>query len=520
MKLITVDVKKETFDVAAVEGSSNSIQIHFKNTPDEWRDDSVGVFVLFAKGDKSQMFPINKETMTTDVLNNMLSVNTGFKVTVFAMNSDTENPYKYVIPPIWVEVRQGYECDVSSAPDRDNMDAICTLIQVLMSYDEAEAERKANEEEREKKIADFDAEFKEYKNTIHNGEEVYDADSSLSQSGKAVAQAVASIVNSAPETLNTLEELATALGNDPNFATTIMTLLGGKVDTGIFNRIIEELQEDILIHKSNQLNPHFVTKEQIGLGNVDNTSDKDKPISDAVKEELGNKVDKVDGKVLSTNDFTNEDKQKLTDTRSDMDTMIGEITIAQEKIDNKVDKVEAFGLTLMEPTIDEEDSGYSWDKVYFENKPYIPGEDVTRSVEVYSVDGADKKFVEKVDGKGLSSIDFNIEWAEKVDNAYWGYEYIAKPPLTEISSTLATDYEYILGEVESLSLTFPTVANDGDVIYLTFYSGATPTTLAIDTTNTSDIEVVPEANTGYEIFGKFNGSIWIVNYSEYTVSEG
>ena len=265
MKLITVDVKKETFDVAAVEGSSNSIQIHFKNTPDEWRDDSVGVFVLFAKGDKSQMFPINKETMTTDVLNNMLSVNTGFKVTVFAMNSDTENPYKYVIPPIWVEVRQGYECDVSSAPDRDNMDAICTLIQVLMSYDEAEAERKANEEEREKKIADFDAEFKEYKNTIHNGEEVYDADSSLSQSGKAVAQAVASIVNSAPETLNTLEELAKALGNDPNFATTIMTLLGGKVDTGIFNRIIEELQEDILIHKSNQLNPHFVTKEQIGL---------------------------------------------------------------------------------------------------------------------------------------------------------------------------------------------------------------------------------------------------------------
>ena len=63
------------------------------------------------------------------------------------------------------------------------------------------------------------------------------------------------------------------------------------------------------------------------------------------------------------------------------------------------------------------------------------------------------------------------------------------------------------------------IAKDGDVIYLTFYSGATPTTLTIDTTNTSDIEVVPEANTGYEIFGKYNGSVWIVNYSEYTVSE-
>ena len=94
-----------------------------------------------------------------------------------------------------------------------------------------------------------------------------------------------------------------------------------------------------------------------------------------------------------------------------------------------------------------------------------------------------------------------------------------KPPLTEIPSTLLANYEYNFGEVTELSLTFPTVAADGNVIYLTFYSGATPTTLAIDTTNTSDIEIIPEANTGYEIFGKFNGSIWIVNYSEYTVSE-
>ena len=51
-------------------------------------------------------------------------------------------------------------------------------------------------------------------------------------------------------------------------------------------------------------------------------------------------------------------------------------------------------------------------------------------------------------------------------------------------------------------------------------TGETATALTIDTTNTCDIELIPEINTGYEIFGKFNGSIWIVNYSEYTVSEG
>lgn len=41
---------------------------------------------------------------------------------------------------------------------------------------------------------------------------------------------VAGIVNSAPETLDTLNELAQALGNDANFATTVSTQIGKKVD--------------------------------------------------------------------------------------------------------------------------------------------------------------------------------------------------------------------------------------------------------------------------------------------------
>ena len=47
---------------------------------------------------------------------------------------------------------------------------------------------------------------------------------------KYVDGKVAGIVNSAPETLDTLQELATALGNDPNFATTISTQIGKKVN--------------------------------------------------------------------------------------------------------------------------------------------------------------------------------------------------------------------------------------------------------------------------------------------------
>lgn len=62
-------------------------------------------------------------------------------------------------------------------------------------------------------------------------------------------EAVASLVNSAPETLNTLQELSSALGNDPNFATSIADQLGRKADTDYVNAEIEK--------KANLNNPRF-----------------------------------------------------------------------------------------------------------------------------------------------------------------------------------------------------------------------------------------------------------------------
>ena len=55
------------------------------------------------------------------------------------------------------------------------------------------------------------------------------------QTEAQVSAKVSALVNSAPETLDTLKELADALGNDPNFATTISTELGKKLDTSTYN---------------------------------------------------------------------------------------------------------------------------------------------------------------------------------------------------------------------------------------------------------------------------------------------
>lgn len=84
-----------------------------------------------------------------------------------------------------------------------------------------------------------------------------------------IAAAIAALVASSPSTLDTLNELAAALGNDPNFATTISTSIGTKVPQ---SRTVNghALTSDVT-----------VTKGDVGLGNVDNTADSAKPVSTA-----------------------------------------------------------------------------------------------------------------------------------------------------------------------------------------------------------------------------------------------
>lgn len=54
-----------------------------------------------------------------------------------------------------------------------------------------------------------------------------------------------------------------------------------------------------------------LTKSDVGLGQVDNTSDANKPVSTATQTALGNKVDQVAGKGLSTEDYTTAEQTKL-----------------------------------------------------------------------------------------------------------------------------------------------------------------------------------------------------------------
>ena len=66
-----------------------------------------------------------------------------------------------------------------------------------------------------------------------------------------VTQVQASIVDSAPETLDTLNELAAALGDDPNFATTITNKIAGKQDKLVSGTNIKTINGQSLLGSGN-----------------------------------------------------------------------------------------------------------------------------------------------------------------------------------------------------------------------------------------------------------------------------
>lgn len=104
-----------------------------------------------------------------------------------------------------------------------------------------------------------------------------------------VTQKISELVNSAPGTLDTLNEIAAALNNDANFATTIITQLGTKVDKV----------------KGKQLSTEDFTAAL-------------KTSLESLPREVSGKVDKVAGKQLSTNDYSAEEKSTVAQLKADV----------------------------------------------------------------------------------------------------------------------------------------------------------------------------------------------------------
>lgn len=112
----------------------------------------------------------------------------------------------------------------------------------------------------------------------------------------------------------------------------------------VADRASTDVLADLEKHIADTENPHKVTAAQVGLGNVDNTSDIDKPVSTAQQEALDTKVDKefktgstTEYKVLSDVNFTVEKDEKLASLENYDDTEV-KAAIEQNKTDIATNK--------------------------------------------------------------------------------------------------------------------------------------------------------------------------------------
>lgn len=97
---------------------------------------------------------------------------------------------------------------------------------------------------------------------------------------------------------NTLTITSATISQAGLMSSSDKTKLDGLKDQAGITSDIDAVQSNLETHINNKSNPHEVTKAQVGLSEVDNTSDANKPISNATQTALNGKFSATDGNAL------------------------------------------------------------------------------------------------------------------------------------------------------------------------------------------------------------------------------
>ena len=122
-------------------------------------------------------------------------------------------------------------------------------------------------------------EITDYYNVEHQNENMDILDEKIKEIDDSASSAKTSVDNHVMDTLNPhlVTKSQVGLGNVDNTAD------ANKPVSNAQREAINEVQTNLNAHTARQDNPHMITKVQVGLGNVDNTSDVDKPVSTATR---------------------------------------------------------------------------------------------------------------------------------------------------------------------------------------------------------------------------------------------
>lgn len=179
-----------------------------------------------------------------------------------------------------------------------------------------------------------------------------------------VGTAISNLVDGAPGVLDTLNEIAAAINDDPAFFNNVATNLAShEADTtnihGIANtaKLITDDGIQTLTNKTivspNITTPTGIVKADVGLGNVDNTSDINKPLSTATVEALALKANLADITELSQDAVNNAIVAGVALTKTYDDTL-NSITV---DLDNTAVTAGSYGSQTKIPTFTVDQQG-------------------------------------------------------------------------------------------------------------------------------------------------------------------
>lgn len=180
----------------------------------------------------------------------------------------------------------------------------------------------------------------------------------------------------------------------------------------------------------------LLDKYDVGLGLVDNTADADKPVSTAVAAALTNKVDKAAGKVLSDENYTTADKDKVAGIQAG--AQVNAVTSVSGRIGAVTLTKEDVGLPNVDNTTD-----------------------INKPISTATASALSGK-VDKVSGKGLSESDYTT--AEKTKLAGVAAEATKNRADSENADKV---HSHAIGQVDGLSAALLTKFEKTDVVQST-----------------------------------------------------